>query len=83
MVRGSELFSFNKGGIGTVGVVLFAGENERWERIDASLPLEEILGAINRLEDGVGISIVGDVGLTSHIADVIRKAGRPARLERA
>lgn len=76
------IVQLHKGGTGTAGDVIVPGESEHWERVDASLPLEEIRGAISRLDDGVGISIVGDIGLTSHIADIIRKSGRPARLER-
>lgn len=77
------IVQLHKGGTGTEGDVLVPGESKRWERVDATLPLEEIRAVINRLHDGVGVAIIGDVGLTSHIADVIRKAGRPARLQRA
>ena len=76
------IVQLHKGATETGGDVLVPGESERWERVDASLPLEEIRKLISQLEEGVGIAIIGDVGLTSHIADVIRKVGHPARIER-
>ncbi|WP_245290971.1 hypothetical protein [Sinorhizobium fredii] len=73
----------HRGATETITGVLVPGDAERWQRIEAALPLEEIRSAVEQLEDGSGLIIVGDIGLTSHIADVVRKAGRPARLERA
>ncbi|MDX0640046.1 hypothetical protein GOD58_16665 [Sinorhizobium medicae] len=72
----------HRGATETMSGILVPGEAERWERIEASTPLEEIRSVVERLEDGSGLVLVGDIGLTSHIADVVRKAGRPARLER-
>jgi len=74
------IVQLHRGATGTYGSVLVPGNAERWERIDAAMPLEEIRASIARLDKGIGLEIVGDVGLTSHIADVVRKAGRPARL---
>lgn len=77
------IVQLHRGATSTNGDILVPGESERWERIDAAMPLESLRAAINALDEGVGLTIVGDIGLTSHIADVIRKAGRPARLEHA
>jgi hypothetical protein len=77
------LVQLHRGATSSAGSVLVPGDTGRWERIDAAMPLPQIRAAIDALDDGVGLSVVGDIGLTSHIADVIRKAGRPARLEAA
>ena len=45
--------------------------------------LDLLLEMVQQLEKGTDLVIVGDIGLTSHIADVVRKAGHPARVERA
>lgn len=61
---------------------LVEGQAERWERFDVREGLAELRVFLGRLPEGAGIVLAGDVGLTSHIADVVRKAGRPARITR-
>lgn len=82
---GSQVWivQLHHGGTSSSRNVLVPGEADVWKRVDAALPLEQIRAAVSTMDDNVGIILVGDVGLTSHIADVIRKAGRPARLEHA
>lgn len=82
---GSQIWvvQLHKGQTETAGDVLVPGDAEQWMEVDASLPLEAIRSFVGSLDTGVGISIVGDIGLTSHIADVMRKAGHPARIVRA
>jgi hypothetical protein len=42
--------------------------------------LDELRSLLHRLPSGVGVRIRGEVGLTSHVADLLRKHRRPARL---
>ncbi|MFT4133124.1 hypothetical protein [Labrys sp. (in: a-proteobacteria)] len=60
--------------------VLVPGDAEDWVRFDARDGLEKLRAALRTLHPGAGLALVGNVGLTSHIADVVRKAGRPARI---
>ncbi|KQO69370.1 hypothetical protein ASF18_01985 [Methylobacterium sp. Leaf89] len=60
--------------------VLVPGEAEQWIRFEARDGLEKLRVALRDLPTDAGLSLVGNVGLTSHIADVVRKAGKPARI---
>lgn len=60
--------------------VLVPGKAENWTTFDVSKGLEELRALIEKLEPGRGVELLGQVGLTSHIADVIRKANVPARM---
>lgn len=55
------------------------GEPVRWVQFSTSSGLEDLRTLIGRLEPGTGIALRGAVGLTSHIADVLRKANVPAK----
>ncbi len=59
--------------------VLVPGEAEVWNHFDVSAGLNALRDVLDTLEDNEGIILVGEIGLTSHIADVVRKAGKPAR----
>jgi hypothetical protein len=61
--------------------VLVPGEAKHWTPFDVSRGLEQLRGLIITLKQGYGIELLGEVGLTSHIADVIRKANVPARMQ--
>jgi hypothetical protein len=53
---------------------------ENWVPFDVAQGLEELRSLISTLGVGTGVEIRGRVGLTSHIADVVRKANIPARM---
>ncbi len=59
------------------------GDANEWTAFRAVEGLEALRALIARLPAGVGINIEGDIGLTSHIADLVRKAKRPARILRS
>lgn len=61
---------------------LVRGEAENWVSFDAALGLAQLRMFLNTAADNVGLLLHGDIGYTSHIADVIRKWGRPARVIR-
>ena len=62
------------------GQTIVPGESERWLEFDVSNGLEELRRIYKSLPANVGVVLVGDVGLTSHIADVARRARRPTKL---
>ncbi|ACC74069.1 hypothetical protein PPMP20_33255 [Paraburkholderia phymatum] len=59
--------------------VLVPGEAKVWNRFYVSTGLNALRSALETLPESEGIVLVGEIGLTSHIADVVRKAGKPAR----
>jgi len=59
--------------------VLVPGEAKVWNRFYVSTGLNALRSALDTLPENEGIVLVGEIGLTSHIADVVRKAGKPAR----
>jgi hypothetical protein len=55
------------------------GEAEKWIEV-ATTDLGALRTALANVPDGHGVILRGRFGLTSHIADVVRKAGHPARI---
>ena len=60
--------------------VLVPGDAEHWVVFEVQKDLEHLRTLISGLEPGAGLILRGEVGLTSHIADVIRRAGIPAKI---
>ena len=60
--------------------VLVPGEARHWTPFEVANGLEQLRSLIGQLPPGHGLKLIGEVGLTSHIADVIRKARVPARI---
>lgn len=54
------------------------GEAAEWVSIETG-SLADLRNALAELPPGTGVILRGEFGLTSHIADVVRKAGFPAR----
>lgn len=63
----------------STATVLVPGEAEHWHELETG-DLARLRSDISSVPDGHGVILLGRFGLTSHIADVVRKAGRPARL---
>lgn len=60
--------------------ILVPGDADDWVRFEVADGLEKLRAKLRALPGATGLTLIGNVGLTSHIADVIRKAGRPARI---
>ena len=71
---------FHRGQTASSEAVIVAGEADAWATFDPSQGLPALRSFLLGLPHEVGISLTRRIGLTSHIADVIRKAGRPARV---
>jgi hypothetical protein len=76
------IVQLHSGATETEGDVIVPGEAASWVRIEAATTLDALRIALQGLEPDVGILLGGEIGLTSHIADLVRKAGRPAKLQR-
>ena len=75
------IVQLHRGATQSTATILVPGEAERWVPFEVSRGLEELRSMIELLEPGAGLILDGEVGLTSHIADVIRRAGIPARFK--
>jgi hypothetical protein len=73
----------HKGGTKTEIGVIVPGTAKHWIRFDVENGLEALRSVLSTMAADSGIIIVGEVGLTSHVADLLRKAKRPAKLESA
>jgi hypothetical protein len=62
------------------GTIIVPGEASRWVRFKVEQGAEALRELIVELPAGNGLILVGEMGLTSHIADVIRRARVPARI---
>ncbi|HWC41427.1 MAG TPA: hypothetical protein VHK02_05520 [Actinomycetota bacterium] len=56
------------------------GTPARWHRFDPAQGLERLRDLIARVPAGDGVELTGDVGVTSHAGDLLRRAAIPARL---
>jgi hypothetical protein len=77
------LVQLHRGATLTSRNTLVPGEPSRWHRFDVSHGLEALRRYIGTIPREDGLVLVGQVGLTSHVADVVRKAGVPTKLESA
>jgi hypothetical protein len=68
------------GATASAGSILVPGEAETWIKFPAEHGLAALRDTLESLPAGAGLVVVGEVGLTSHVADLVRKAGAPARL---
>jgi hypothetical protein len=74
------IVQLHRGGTGSAGLVVVPGDAVSWIAFDVSQGLEALRKLTTIVPSGHGIELIGDVGLTSHIADVVRRAGTPTRL---
>jgi hypothetical protein len=72
----------HRGATTTQGSVIHQGEAGRYHRFDVSRGIDELRALISRVRGtGEGIILVGHVGVTSHLGDLLRKAEIPSRIE--
>jgi hypothetical protein len=64
----------------TAGSMLVPGEAANWIEFHVQDGIERLRKRLDSLPDNTGIILIGEVGVTSHIADLIRKADAPARI---
>ena len=78
------IVQLHKGGTESLREWIVPGTATRWVTFDATAggenKLEKLRDLLGGISGDTGLMIRGHVGMTSHIADVVRKAGIPARL---
>lgn len=68
----------------SLGSTIVPGEAEFFQPFDVRQGLEQLRALLPVVQErGHGILIRGDVGMTSHLCDLIRKAQVPARVDRS
>jgi hypothetical protein len=75
------IVQLHKGATDSTASTLVPGEAAEWQIFDVSSGLEELRRLLAQLPAHVGLQVRGEIGLTSHVADLLRKARRPARLQ--
>jgi hypothetical protein len=60
---------------------LVPGEAEQWNYFDVAEGLSALRKRLTTLDARSGLILRGRIGLTSHMAELVRKAGPPARIE--
>ena len=74
------IVQLHRGATGSAGLVVVPGDPANWIEFDVVRGLEALRNIAATLPKDTGIELIGEVGLTSHIADVVRRAGTPTRL---
>jgi len=76
------IVQLNKGTKSTVGDIIFPGKSINFHRFEVENGLESLRELIYNLGSSEGVILVGDVGITSHFGDILRRAKIPSRIER-
>jgi hypothetical protein len=77
------LVQLHKGATSSDASVLVPGERENWVGFEVSRGLEALRTLLRGIDQQSGVRLVGQVGITSHIADLVRKSGVPTRVTAA
>ena len=64
----------------STGTTIYPGTPAAGAGFDPSHGLEELCTLITMVAADEGIEVVGDIGVTSHVGDVLRRAAIPSRL---
>lgn len=75
------IVQMHRGATVSAGQTLVPGEAGDWRTFDVKEGLEALRTMIASLSPNIGIRLRGGVGMTSHVADLVRKAGRPTRID--
>jgi hypothetical protein len=70
------------GASATTGSVVFPGEADRFHEFRVEEGIAALRSLVRRVEGtGAGIVLVGNVGVTSHLGDILRRSRIPSRVE--
>lgn len=64
----------------TNATTIVPGETDQWLRFDVADGLPALRKLLESAPLDAGVELIGRVGLTSHIADVLRRSHRPSRM---
>jgi len=72
----------HRGATRTSGRTIYPGEARVYHRFDVTKPIDELRDLIARVQGtGEGIILTGNIGVTSHMGDLLRRAKIPSRIE--
>ena len=64
------------------GRTIVPGEPDMWVDFEVEKGLEALRSIVAQIHNtNYGISVIGHVGMTSHVADVLRKSGIPSKMQ--
>jgi hypothetical protein len=76
------IVQLHKGPTASIGNTVYPGDPKVFHRFDVKEGIERLRELIQRIQNlDEGITIVGEVGITSHLGDLLRKAKIPSRIE--
>lgn len=75
------IVQLHKGATASVGNTIYPGDATCFHRFDVNSGIEALRHLIARTGATEGIVLVGRVGITSHLGDLLRKARIPSRIE--
>lgn len=75
------LVQLHKGATASLGAAIFPGKASLYHRFDVTKGIDALRDLIGRTASNEGIVLVGRVGITSHLGDLLRKARIPSRIE--
>lgn len=78
--RSVWIVQLHRGRSASAGRQIVPGERRTWITFRIEEGLEALRKKLETIPSDAGLILDGDVGLTSHVADVIRKSGVPARI---
>jgi hypothetical protein len=76
------IVQLHRGKTASTSTTIVPGEATKWETFRTELGLEALRQFLEKLGPEVGLVLEGEVGLTSHLADLARKAAHPTRVRR-
>jgi hypothetical protein len=62
------------------GSTLVPGQPEYWVEFEIEKGIDALRRCLSHLPLDVGVTLIGSMGLTSHLADLVRKSKRPAKI---
>lgn len=74
------ILQLHRGATTSTSRTLVPGERRKWVDFDVAQGLDNLRMRLNDLDAENGLLLLGDVGMTSHIADLVRKSGVPTRI---
>ena len=78
--RRAWIVQLHLGATQTIGSTLVPGTATNWMEFRVDDGIERLRKRLDTLPGNTGIILIGEIGVTSHIADLVRRAGAPARL---
>ncbi|NIJ28175.1 hypothetical protein FHT00_000103 [Sphingomonas insulae] len=77
------IVQMHRGNTVSEATAIVPGERDTWVEFEISSGLEALRAFLPTIDAATGLIIVGEVGMTSHVADLVRKAGVPTRVRSA